>query len=108
MARYAIEVLGVPEAQVRLEERARSTWENVELSLLLVEPAEQIAFASDPLHAARARSYLTRQRPDLTEHVVGAADYRLLERWWLKGPCVAYEVWISARHAVRSRRQAKI
>lgn len=67
MARYAIDVLAVHPDLVQLEELASSTWENVECSVPLAEAsgAEQIVFASQRWHAARARRYLRRQRPDL-------------------------------------------
>ena len=53
---------------MQLEERAVSMWENVQFSIPLAEAggAEQFVFASQPWHAARARRYLRRQRPDLS------------------------------------------
>lgn len=67
MGHYAIEVLAIRNDLVQLEERAMSTWENVEYSVPLAEAgnAGRIVFASQPWHAARARRYLRRQRPDL-------------------------------------------
>jgi len=77
--RTAIIVLGYPSTRrgrphpvqrlrVQLEERAVSMWENVQFSIPLAEAggAEQFVFASQPWHAARARRYLRRQRPDLS------------------------------------------
>jgi|JI10StandDraft_1071094.scaffolds.fasta_scaffold2023623_1 uncharacterized SAM-binding protein YcdF (DUF218 family) len=68
MGRYATSVLGIRPDLVQLEERAVSTWENVQFSIPLAEEggAEQFVFASQPWHAARARRYLRRQRPDLS------------------------------------------
>lgn len=84
MARYASSVLAVPGELVTIEARAMSTWDNVRYSLPLAEPADQIAIASDPFHAERARRYVAQQRPDLAGRLVGAADYRPLERSWMK------------------------
>ena len=99
MARYAVNVLCLAAHSVTLEEQARSTWENVLFSLPLVEAsgAERIAIASDPLHAEKARKYLAVQRPDLASRVVRAADYRVLERWWLKVPSAAYYLVLLSR-----------
>jgi hypothetical protein len=84
MARYASSVLGVASALVAIEARAMSTWDNVRYSLPIAEPATQIAIESDPFHAERARRYVAHQRPDLAGRLVGAADYRPLERSWMK------------------------
>ncbi|MGV9680518.1 YdcF family protein [Nocardia sp. NPDC003482] len=92
MARYAREVLGVPEGRVVIETKAESTWQNIEFTVPMMEGVDRVKIASDPMHAARARRYLRMQRPDLAERVVGAADYRLLERWWLKVPTAGHEV----------------
>lgn len=91
MATYAIDQLGVPSSKVLLELKATDTWENLDLSLPQAEAFDFIAIASDPLHAARARRYAARQRPDLESKIVGSADYRFLERWWLKMPIALYE-----------------
>ena len=58
MSGYAHDVLGVPSGRIALETKARSTWQNVEFALPLAENADVIKFASDPMHAARARQYL--------------------------------------------------
>jgi uncharacterized SAM-binding protein YcdF (DUF218 family) len=62
MASYA-ESVGVPAGLIETETRARSTWENIEYSLPLVDGFDRLAIVSDPLHAARARRYLIAQRP---------------------------------------------
>lgn len=104
MARYAVSVLAVPRDRVELEERARSTWENVANSIPLLEAgtAEQVAFASDPFHAEKARRYLAAQNPALAERLVRAEDYRVLERWWLKLATGAYYLLLQARGSFRS------
>jgi len=107
MARYALSVLGVPEHQVRIEAHARSTWENVAFSIPFADGAGRIAFASDPLHSARARAYLATQRQDLSHLLVGAEDYRLLEQWWLKILCLGYHGWVGAHHGLMSWRRGQ-
>jgi hypothetical protein len=92
MSGYARDVLGVPAGQIALETKARSTWQNVEFTLPFAEHADAIKFASDSLHAARARRYLRVQRPELADRLCAGADYRFGERWWLKVATVGYEV----------------
>ena len=82
---------------VLLEERASSTIENVAFALPLAESYPAIAFASDPMHAARARRVARTLRPDLADRFVGADDYRVLERWWLKVPTAVYEVLVARK-----------
>nr|WP_246462014.1 YdcF family protein [Nocardia transvalensis] len=97
MARYTHDVLGVPAARIVTETEAESTWQNIEFTMSLVERADHIKIASDPMHAARARRYLLLQRPDLADRLAPAADYRFLERWWLKVPTAAHELAAIAR-----------
>ncbi|MCM6778767.1 YdcF family protein [Nocardia sp. CDC159] len=97
MARYARDTLGVPEDRIVTETKAESTWQNIEFSIPLIEHADRIKIASDPMHAARARRYLGIQRPDLAARLAAAADYRPLERWWLKIPTAAHELAAIAR-----------
>jgi uncharacterized SAM-binding protein YcdF (DUF218 family) len=92
MSEYARDVLGVPSEQIALEDRARTTWQNVRFALPLAEHADTIKFASDSLHAARARRYLLAQRPELAARLRSGADYRFGERWWLKVATAGYEV----------------
>ncbi|MCM3882262.1 YdcF family protein [Frankia sp. R82] len=92
MAAHARDVLGMPARQILTETAATSTWENVGLTVPWLESARTIAIASDPLHAARGRRYLHRQRPDLAARLVPADDYRLLEHWRLKVPTAVYAV----------------
>lgn len=97
MAAYARDRLGVPAELIRVEPRAESTWQNIEFTTPLVEHADRIIIASDPMHAARARRYLRIQRPDLADRLIPADDYRPLERWWLKIPTAAHELAAIAR-----------
>lgn len=94
MAAYARR-LQVPEDRILLETRAESTWQNIELSLPLIDSYDTIVIASDPLHAARGRRYLGRQRPDLVSRLAFADDYRFGERWWLKTLIAAYELVVA-------------
>jgi DUF218 domain len=92
MSGYARDVLGIPAGQIALETKARSTWQNVKFTLPLAEQADTIKFASDSLHAARARRYLQAQRPELAGRLCAGDDYRFGERWWLKVATAGYEV----------------
>jgi hypothetical protein len=89
MATYARDALGLPKDEIRLEVDSLSTWEGVAFALPMLGDADVIKIASDPLHAARARSYLRRMRPDLAARLVPADDYRVLERWWIKAASLA-------------------
>jgi len=97
MAAYAAG-LGVSAGRIGVESRSRSTWENVSFTLPMLDRYDSIAMASDPMHAARARRYALKQRPDLRGRLVFADNYRLMERWWLKVPTAAYELYVAARY----------
>lgn len=87
--------------QIVLEERATSTWQNIEFSLPWLADADVIVIASNSLHARRARHFLARQRPDLATRLAAADDYRFGEYWWLKTPLAIYEAigaWREWRH----------
>ena len=87
MARYAREERGFT-GELILDERSRSTWENVANAIPYLEDAARIKVVSDPVHAQRARLYLQHQRPDLAGRLVRAADYRPGE-WVLLKPFLA-------------------
>ncbi len=95
---------GLPDQVVVLEDRSRSTFENIEHALAIIGDAEQLAICSDPLHACRGRRYVCRQRPELTARLVRADDYRPFEHPLLKVASVAYELpriaWIRRRQLV--------
>lgn len=97
MAEHAQRVLGVAPDRVRREEAARTTWENVAFTVADLAAGGHIAIASTPLHALRARRYLRRQRPDLAQRLVPAADYRFGERWGWKAMTLLYDVGRSLR-----------
>lgn len=97
MADIARRELGFPADRIVLEERARSTWENIARSLPHVEDAGVIKIASEPIHARRARRYLAQQRPDLMPRVVRADDYRFGEQWYRKPWLAVREVFSSVQ-----------
>ena len=92
----------MPESQILRETRASTTWENVSFTLPLLGSTERIAFASDPLHAARARRYLSVQRPDLASRLVAADDYRFGEHPFIKLGSAGYEALLAARRRMSS------
>ena len=92
---------GVPASKIVLEEQARSTWQNIEFAIPLLQDADVIKVASNSLHAWRARRFLARQRPDLAKRLAAADDYRIGAYWWLKTPLAVYEAvgqWREWRH----------
>ncbi|WP_406232842.1 YdcF family protein [Nocardia sp. NBC_01009] len=84
MARYAVRERGVSRARIQLEDRSRTTWENIQYSIPFMDDAESIKIVSNPLHALRGRLYLRRQRPDLARRIRRASDYRFGEKSWAK------------------------
>lgn len=87
MARYATERCGFTGAVV-VEDMSRTTWENIENVVPLIDDVDRIKIVSNPLHAQKARLYLQRQRPDLATRMVRSADYRFGE-WALFKPLFA-------------------
>jgi uncharacterized SAM-binding protein YcdF (DUF218 family) len=71
---------------VVLEAASRTTWENIEQIVPLVEQFDRIKIVSNPLHARKARMYLARQRPDLAERLARGSDYRFGE--WMPAKVV--------------------
>lgn len=86
MASYAREVHGY-RGPLQLETTSRSTWQNVQNVIPLLEDADTIKFASHSLHAEKARAYLWKLRPDLATRLVQAHDYRFGE-WLLAKPAL--------------------
>lgn len=92
MADYAESAAGST-GRMLIEDQSKTTWENVTNVLPLIENADRITFASQPAHALKARVYLCRQRPDLADRLVPAADYRPGE-WFMVRPLLAlYGLW---------------
>ena len=75
-----------------LEATATSTWANVACTLPLVEGCDEIAFASDRLHVARAVRYLGEQRPDLVDRAVAPDLGRWFDGWWIRLAAAVYEI----------------
>jgi uncharacterized SAM-binding protein YcdF (DUF218 family) len=104
MAQYARSVRGY-EGQIVVEQASRTTWENVQNLITLVEDAPWIAIVSHPFHAYKARVYLHRQRPDLAARLVRGADYRPGE-WLVAKPLLAvHGHWSNRRLSGHDPRQ---
>ncbi|MGA6206837.1 YdcF family protein [Nocardia testacea] len=69
---------------VALDTASRSTWENIENAIALIEDADRIKIVSNPLHAEQARHYLAALRPDLATRLVRGAEYRFGEWTFVK------------------------
>jgi hypothetical protein len=89
MAAYAREARGYA-GELITETRSRSTWENVQNIIPIIENADRIKIVSNSLHAEKARAYLWQQRPDLADRLVPAADYRFGELIILKPLMAAF------------------
>ncbi|WP_194814679.1 YdcF family protein [Nocardia sp. XZ_19_385] len=87
MAAYARDIRGYRGAFV-LEEKSRSTWENISFAIPFLQDADRIKIVSVPLHAEKARRYLARQDPDLASRLVPGAEYRFGE-WMPLKPLLA-------------------
>ncbi|HWK77189.1 YdcF family protein [Microbacterium sp.] len=78
MERYAREELDYT-GHIVLEPDSRSTWENIENAIPLIEHADRIKIVSNSPHAEVAREYLRQQRPDLADRLVRADEHRFGE-----------------------------
>lgn len=87
MAEYAVEKCGY-RGEMVLDELSRTTWENIQNAIPLIEDADRIKIVSNPLHGLRGRILLRQQRPDLARRLVRAQDYRFGE-WTLFKPLLA-------------------
>jgi len=87
MARYAKELRGY-QGELALDTMSRSTWENIQNAIPLIEDATRIKIVSHSLHAEKGRAYLHRLRPDLAGRLVRGKDYRFGE-WILAKPILA-------------------
>ncbi|MFN0029544.1 MAG: YdcF family protein [Acidimicrobiales bacterium] len=86
--------------EVRVETRSTNTWENVANASAMVEDVDRIVIVSDPLHAARARSYWLQQRPQDGGRVFVTDQSGFWDGWWLKLPA-ALDACL--KHQLRAR-----
>ncbi len=75
MARYAREELGYTGPLVT-ETQSRSTWENIQNAIPLIESADHIKIVSNFWHTPKARRYLKQLRPDLVPRLITARSHR--------------------------------
>lgn len=75
MANYAVVTLGVPAANIALEDQSTTTVENITNSLPLLADAPAVKIASNTFHARRARRILRTESPELAARLVRARDY---------------------------------
>ena len=69
---------------ILLDRESRSTLQNIEHAIPLIEHADSIAIVSNPLHALKGRILLWKMRPDLAARLVRGSDYRFGEMSLLK------------------------
>ncbi|MCP2315144.1 DUF218 domain-containing protein [Nocardia amikacinitolerans] len=96
MARYATESCGY-RGKLVLEERSRSTWENIAFAIPYLEDVDRIKIVSLPCHAEKARHYLARQCPPLARRLARGAEYRFGEWMPLKPIVALYGLWKDRR-----------
>jgi uncharacterized SAM-binding protein YcdF (DUF218 family) len=75
MADYAIHTLGVPTANIIIEDRSRTTVENVINSAPLMADSPAVKIASNTLHARRARRIMFDESPQLAKRLAPTRDY---------------------------------
>ncbi|MEV0032418.1 YdcF family protein [Nocardia sp. NPDC050793] len=98
MAEYATRTRGY-RGELVLEERSRTTWENIAFAMPYLRDVDRIKIVSLPSHAAKARHYLAQQSPGLASRLVRGAEYRFGD-WMPLKPVVAL---YSLLKAVRDR-----
>lgn len=78
MERFARDELGYT-GRILLETSSRSTRENIENTIPLIEDADRIKIVSNSPHAEVAREYLWQLRPDVADRLVRADEQRFGE-----------------------------
>lgn len=92
---------GVADAAIVVEDRARTTWENVSLSLPLLPAGDVVLVASDAIHARRGRRYLCEQAPARCDRVFTAPGWDPFGHLgWTLGSAL-YEAHARIRDALR-------
>ncbi|MDH6246048.1 uncharacterized SAM-binding protein YcdF (DUF218 family) [Mycobacterium sp. OTB74] len=97
MADYAVDFMGVPSANIVLEDQSRTTVENIVNSVPLMLGSPAIKIASDTFHARRARRILHNQSPELARRLVRAHDYVVFERGPLHAVMAGFELYRQRR-----------
>ena len=69
---------------IRMDRESRSTLQNIENAIPLIEDSDSIAIVSNSVHALKGRILLRRLRPDLADRLVRGADYRFGEQILVK------------------------
>lgn len=101
MARFGLTRLGIRPADIAIEPRARSTRENLSLSLPWLADAATIRIASNTAHARRARQYLREADPTLWRRLRPTRDYVPLELGPLRLALTFYD-FVAGRAAGRA------
>lgn len=83
---------GLDGARVVLEERSRTTRENIVEASRLAGPVDYVVLVSDALHASRARTAWREHAGIDAPHFVLADQYVPLRRFWLRTPVTVAEV----------------
>ena len=63
---------------------SRTTWENIQNAIPLIEDADVIRIVSNSLHAEKGRAYLWKLRPELAQRLAPAREYRFGEIIFIK------------------------
>jgi vancomycin permeability regulator SanA len=96
MADYAV-ALGVPPGNVVIEDKSRTTVENVVNSAGLLADGSVVMLASNTFHARRARQVICDESPQLAGCLVRARDYIPFEWGLLHLVLVAFEAYRERR-----------
>lgn len=102
MAQLAGE-LGVPEAQILVDDTAVDTWQNVARAHELAPAEGEVVLVSDRLHARRGLRYWFAQFPDERSRVRVGAVAGPPARWYWPLFSAVYETVVSAADLVRRR-----
>jgi uncharacterized SAM-binding protein YcdF (DUF218 family) len=103
MAQYARETLGYT-GRLQVETESRSTLENIQNVVPLIEGFDTIKIVSNSLHAEMARGYLLTLRPDLAARLARAEEYRFGEITLLK----PFSAVLALRHTRQRRRASSL
>lgn len=72
---------------------SRSTWQNVQNAIPLIEGADAIKIVSNSQHAEKARGYLWQLRPDLARRLTRGEDYCFGELTFVKPFAAFLGLW---------------